>query len=370
MKKIPLQGRTLALLAVVLPMLALFVYVVLRSGPLAPVAVTLATVETQAITPSLFGIGTVGARTTTKIGPTAAGRLQRLVVEVGDTVQAGQVLGEMDALDLDERLGAQDAALQRAQAALQEAQVRQAHAQTQATRYAQLLAVQSASEEQASTKRQELQVADAAVAAQRRHLRLVAPAAGLVTARWVDPGSTVVAGQAVVEVVDPASLWINVRLDQNSAQGLAAGLPAQVLLRSRSGPALPGRVLRVEPLADAVTEESLAKVVFDALPSPLPPLGELAEVTLALPALAALPVLPNAAVQRVNGQVGVWQYQAGGLRFAPVKLGATDLEGRVQVLDGLGAGDQVVVYSEKALGARSRIHVVERIAAAATKAAP
>ena len=387
MKKIPLQGRTLALLAVVLPMLALFVYVVLRSGPLAPVAVTLATVETQAITPSLFGIGTVGARTTTKIGPTAAGRLQRLVVEVGDTVQAGQVLGEMDALDLDERLGAQDAALQRAQAALQEAQVRQAHAGAQARRYAQLLAVQSASEEQASTKRQELQVADAAVAAaqaeaarvraeraavaaQRRHLRLVAPAAGLVTARWVDPGSTVVAGQAVVEVVDPASLWINVRLDQNSAQGLAAGVPAQVLLRSRSGPALPGRVLRVEPLADAVTEESLAKVVFDALPSPLPPLGELAEVTLALPALAALPVLPNAAVQRVNGQVGVWQYQAGGLRFAPVKLGATDLEGRVQVLDGLGAGDQVVVYSEKALGARSRIHVVERIAAAATKAAP
>ncbi|MDD2713249.1 MAG: efflux RND transporter periplasmic adaptor subunit, partial [Simplicispira sp.] len=238
-----------------------------------------------------------------------------------------------------------------------------------------------------TTKRQELQLADAAVAAaqaetarvraeraalatQQRHLRLVAPAAGLVTARWVDPGTTVVAGQAVVEVVDPASLWINVRLDQGSAHGLAAGLSAQVVLRSRSGPALPGRVLRIEPLADAVTEETLAKVVFDALPTPLPPLGELAEVTMALPALAALPVLPNAAVQRVNGQVGVWQYQAGALHFAPVKLGAADLEGRVQVLDGLSAGDQVVVYSEKALGARSRIHIVERIATPVAKAAP
>ena len=165
MKKFPLQGRTLALLAVVVPMLALFVYVVLRSGPLAPVAVTLAKVERKALTPALFGVGTIGARTTTKIGPTVAGRIQRLDVEVGDSVQAGQVLGEMDAVDLQDRLQAQEAALQRVQASLREAQARQAHAQAQATRYAQLLAVRSTSEELAAAKQQELQVADAAVAA-------------------------------------------------------------------------------------------------------------------------------------------------------------------------------------------------------------
>ena len=378
MKKFPLQGRTLALLAVVLPLLGLFVYVVLRSGPLAPVAVTLATVEQKALTPALFGVGTVGTRTTTKIGPTVAGRLQRLDVEVGDRVRAGQVLGAMDPLDWDDRLLAQDAAVLRVQASLREAQSRQAHAQTQATRYAQLLAVRSTSEELASAKKQELQVADAAVAAaqaeaarvraeragvtaQQRHLRLVSPADGLVTQRHADPGSTVVAGQAVVEVVDPASLWVNVRLDQIRAHGLAAGLPAQVLLRSRAGQPLAGRVLRVEPLADSVTEETLAKVVFNTLPEPLPPLGELAEVTIDLPALAAQPVLPNAAVQRVDGKTGVWHWANGELQFAPVTLGVADLDGHVQVLQGLSAGDQVVVYSEKPLTTRSRIHVVERL---------
>ena len=383
MKKFPLQGRTLALLAVVLPLLGLFVYVVLRSGPLAPVAVTLATVENKALSPALFGVGTVGTRTTTKIGPTVAGRLQRLDVEVGDRVRAGQVLGAMDALDWDDRLLAQDAAVLRVQASLREAQSRQAHAQTQATRYAQLLAVRSTSEELATAKKQELQVADAAVAAaqaeaarvraeragvtaQQRHLRLVSPADGLVTQRHADPGSTVVAGQAVVEVVDPASLWINVRLDQIRAHGLAAGLPAQVLLRSRAGQPLAGRVLRVEPLADSVTEETLAKVVFDTLPEPLPPLGELAEVTIDLPALAAQPVLPNAAVQRVDGKTGVWHWANGELQFTPVTLGVADLDGHVQVLNGLNAGDQVVVYSEKPLTTRSRIHVVERL----TKATP
>ena len=383
MKKFPLQGRTLALLAVVVPLLALFVYVVLRSGPLAPVAVTLATVESKALTPALFGVGTVGTRTSTKIGPTVAGRLLRLDVDVGDRVRAGQVLGEMDKLDLDDRLSAQDAALQRVQASLREAQARQVHAQTQATRYAELLTVQATTQELAATKQQELQVANAAVAAaqaeasrvraeragittQQRHLRLIAPADGLITQRLADPGSTVVAGQTVVEVVDPASLWINVRLDQISAHGLAANLPASVLLRSRGGETLAGRVLRVEPLADSVTEETLAKVVFNQLPEPLPPLGELAEVTIGLATLPAQPVLPNAAVQRFGGQTGVWHWTQGKLEFAPVTLGVADLNGHVQVLSGLNVGDQVVLYSEKPLNARSRIHVVERL----TKAAP
>lgn len=383
MKKFPLQGRTLALLAVVVPLLALFVYVVLRSGPLAPVAVTLATVESQALTPALFGIGTVGTRTSTKIGPTVAGRLLRLDVDVGDRVRAGQVLGEMDPLDWGERLHAQDAALQRVQASLREAQARQAHAQVQATRYSELLTVQATTQELAATKQQELQIANAAVAAaqaeaarvraeragvtaQQRHLRLIAPSDGLVTQRLADPGSTVVAGQTVVEVVDPASLWINVRLDQISAHGLAANLPARVLLRSRAGQTLDARVLRVEPLADSVTEETLAKVVFSQLPAPLPPLGELAEVTIDLPTLAAQPVLPNAAVQRVGGQTGVWHWAQGALQFTPVTLGVADLDGHVQVLSGLSVGDQVVLYSEKPLTARSRIHVVERL----TKAAP
>ena len=45
MKLPSLQRRTLALIAVIVPLLLLFVYVALRSGPLAPVAVTLTTVQ-------------------------------------------------------------------------------------------------------------------------------------------------------------------------------------------------------------------------------------------------------------------------------------------------------------------------------------
>lgn len=378
MKKLPLQGRTLALLAVIIPLLALFVYVGLRSGPLAPVSVMVASVESRSITPSLFGIGTVEARYTYKIGPTYAGRVKSLDVHVGENVQAGQVLGEMEPIDLNDRIRSQESVLRRAQAALVEAEARQVFAQQQVQRYAQLLDVQAVSEESITVKRQDLQVADAALSvakadiararsdregliAQKSNLRLIAPVAGVVAVRDADPGTTIVAGQAVVEVIDPKSLWINVRFDQISASGLAGGLPAHIALRSRSDQVLQGTVLRVEPIADVVTEEMLAKVTFDNQPQPLPSLGELAEVTVDLPALPAVPLISNAAVQREGDKVGVWQIVDGNLSFAPVKLGTSDLNGFVQVLEGLEDGDQVVIYSQKQLKTNSRIKVVDQI---------
>ncbi len=382
MKMLPFQGRTLALIGVVLPLLSLFVYVALRSGPLAPVSVTVSTVEARSISPALFGVGTVEARFTYRIGPTLTGRVKRLDVHVGDRVQAGQLLGDMDPVDLDDRVRAQEAALKRAQAALHEAEARQAYAQSQAKRYEQLLAVHTASEEIVATKKQDLKIANAALAAakeelarvrsdgaavvaQRNNMRLVSPVDGLVVARNADPGSTVVAGQSVVEVIDPQSLWIHVRFDQISATGLAAGLPAKISLRSRNGQSLEGRVLRVEPLADVVTEEILAKLVFDELPEPLPPIGELAEVTVTLSELPAMQVVSNSAIRTVDGQLGVWQVQDGGLRFVMVKLGTGDLDGQMQIREGLEIGDQVVVYSDKALSKRSRLHIVEQLPGAA-----
>ena len=373
-----LQRRTLTLLAVAVPLALLFVYVAVRSGPLAPVAVTVTRVESRSVAPALAGIGTVQARHTYKIGPTGAGRVRRIDVQVGDSVAAGQVLGEMDPVDLDERLRAQQAAIASADAALRQAQAKQAFARTQVTRYEQLLAVRGTSEELTATRRQDLALADAALAAtradgarlraelqavraQRGNLVLVAPVAGLVVARDVDPGTTVVAGQAVIELIDPASLWVDTRFDQIAAEGLAAGLPAKVVLRSRRGQPLDARVLRVEPRADAVTEETLAKLSFDAPPATLPPVGELAEVTVQLPAVATAPAIPNAALRTVGGKLGVWKMADGKLRFEVVTPGRGDLDGWVQVVQGLTVGEQVVVYSEKTLNARSRIQVVDRI---------
>ena len=93
----------------------------------------------------------------------------------------------------------------------------------------------------------------------------------------------------------------------------------------------------------------------------LPPIGELTEVTVELAAQKSMPVVLNASLQRVDGQLGVWIIQDDNLSFSPVTIGASDLEGRVQILKGLEGGERIVSYSRKALHAKSRIKVVDRI---------
>lgn len=392
MSRLPIAGRTLALIGVIIPLLALFIYVAMRSGPLAPVPVTVAAVESRPISPALSGIGTVEARYTYKIGPTAAGRVKRVDVNVGDNVRAGQLLGEMDPVDLDDRVTAEDAALRRIEASVlsSEAQVRDAKARfeyagSQARRYRELLERGSVAIVAAEAKEQELESAEAAFSAaganldaarqelvrmraeraalgkQRANLKLISPVDGLVVARDADPGTTLVAGQPVIQIIDPGSLWVNARFNQLGSSGLAPGLTVRIILRSGSGRTLEGRVERVEPLADAVTEETLAKVTFDSASDAARAIGELAEVTVALPAVEAAPVVPNASIQRVDGKTGVWTIDDGDLRFLETKTGATDLDGLVQVT-GLDAGTQVVVYSQKTLSLNSRVKIVEQIA--------
>ncbi len=367
-------------------------YVVMRSGPLAPTRVTVTQATVGSLSPSLFGIGTIEARRAYLIGPTTAGRVSKVLVDVGDTVQAGQLLAEMDPVDLDERASALDASIARAasvvaavQAQRRDAQARSELAGITARRYVELGAQNFMSAGAVEAKQQEQASADAAMAAadanvsaarqdtqrlaaeraglrqQRDNVRLLAPASGVVISRDAEAGSTVVAGQAVLRLIEPASLWIRVRLDQGRSAGLVAGLPASIVLRSNPSTRLTGKVARVEATSDSITEERVALVSLDSLPTGLTT-GELAEVTLTLPATAQAVLLPNPALQRQADKVGVWRIEGGKPSFTPVRVGLASLDGQVQVLDGIKAGDEVVVYSEKALTAGSRIKVVDQLA--------
>ena len=99
-------------------LLAALFFAIARGGPLAPTRLTVAKVERGVVTPSLFGVGTVEARRAYLIGPTTAGRVLRVLVDVGDAVKAGQLLAEMDPVDLDQRVASLDASLERAQSAV------------------------------------------------------------------------------------------------------------------------------------------------------------------------------------------------------------------------------------------------------------
>jgi HlyD family secretion protein len=387
----PLTRRTLFIGAFGALFLAGFGWVVATQGPLAAVKVTTATVAETTLERNLFGIGTVEARRAYAIGPTVAGRVARVLVDQGDVVKAGQLLAEMEPVDLDARLAAGAAAaaaaaqrVQAADAALAEARSRAAMAQANAARFADLRKKNFVSHEAAAAKEHEAAAARAAREAatatlaaaradvrraqselagtgkSRAHLRLTSPVDGVVSARLAEAGSTVVAGQSVLQVIDPASLWLKVRVDQGRSDGLAVGLPAGIVLRSRPGKTLAGRVARVDLVGDAVTEERIANVGFDVLPESLA-IGELAEVTLALSPLEGVLAIPAAALARQGNAQGVWTPVDGRARFVAVTPGPTSRDGRVAIRAGLAAGDTVIVYSGKALSPDARVTVVDSL---------
>lgn len=365
--------------------------VVLLNGLLAGIKVVLTHTEQDDLAPKVFGIGTVEARRSYLIGPTVASRVVSVLADHGDAVKAGQLLVELDPVDLDERMVSAANAMKRAASAvdvaaaqLSEAKSREQLAAASAARFRELRQKNFVSKEAEDGKQHEANAARAALAAneaalsaarrdydrlgadragigkQRAQYRLLSPIDGLVSARDAEPGSTVIAGQSVMRLIDPASLWIKARVDQGRAQGIALDAPAEIVLRSRPGKPLPGKVARIEVNSDSVAEERIIDIAFDTPPLDLS-VGDLTEVTIQLPPVKAALSLPAAAISHGQQRPGVWRSIDGKATFVPVRIGAQTLEGRIQVLDGLARGDAVVLHSATELRGGERLRAVENL---------
>lgn len=363
-------------------------------GPLAPTRVTVAKAERGDLVAKSFGVGTIEARRTYALGPTTASRVLRVLVDQGDAVKAGQLLAELDPVDLEDRVAAARIASERAAASvlaaraqLAEARSRAQLAAASARRAAELREKGFLSHEAADAKGHEdraTRAAEEAAAAQlgvaerereraaaelsgvsklRAQARLASPVDGVVSARLVEPGTTVVAGQAVIQVVEPATLWVRSRIDQGQASGIREGLPAEIVLRAEPGRAWRGEVRRVDLVSDAVTEERIVNVDFADRP-PAMSIGDLVEVTIRTAQVAGAVSVPSAAVKRVDRREGVWQVSGDGVAFRALRIGLATLDGRSQVLEGLAEGDEVIVHSEKALAPGARVRTVAAIAGA------
>jgi AcrR family transcriptional regulator/biotin carboxyl carrier protein len=190
--------------------------------------------------------------------------------------QGGQLLAELDPVDLDDRVASGPTRgttcsehRPRAEAQLAEAQSRAQLAVASARRSNELRAQGFVSQEADRRQRARSQCREGGrrcggssqlAAARRDHdralsdvagvgklraqARLTSPVDGVVSARLVEPGTTIVAGQAVLQIIDPATLWIKARIDQGQAGGVRVGQSAEIVLRSdpearlsRRGPA-------------------------------------------------------------------------------------------------------------------------------------
>lgn len=386
-----MSGKKVGLIASGLSVAGVFAWVVMTQGPLAPVKVTTDHIQTGDFSNAVFGVGTLEARRSYNLAPTMTSRVKTVLVDQGAQVTAGQLLAEMDPVDLDEKLtGARRVsekaanAILVAEAQLAEADSRAKMAAATFARYEELHARGFISQEMFEVKRYEniaaTAAADAANAALavarqdsaraqadvagisklRQQARLISPVDGVVTDRLIEPGVTVVAGQTVLQVIDPASLWVRTRIDQKQAGAVIAGQDAEIRLRSQPQSPQHGVVERVNMISDAVTEERIVNVAFRSRQT-AGNIGEFAEVTIKLQGMEEVRSIPSAAVKRVEQHDGVWLLRDGQVQFQPVRTGMRTLAGRTQILEGLANDDEIVVYSQQPMRAGLKVKVVREL---------
>ena len=91
-----------------------FAWVFTTQGPLSAVKVTVTRASTGDLPNAVFGVGSVEARRNYSIAPLTVSRIARVQVDQGDTVKAGQLLVELDPVDLDARATSSQQAAERA----------------------------------------------------------------------------------------------------------------------------------------------------------------------------------------------------------------------------------------------------------------
>ena len=314
----------------------------------------------------VFGLGTVEARVTSKVGFKASGVLVALRADVGDRVAKGAVLARLDDREQTARVGRAkaateqaDANLQRAMANVQKAQANYANAKTINERRQKLVQSSTTSVETAETAKtaqdaaladvnlaeSDVAVARAAIGDAKAQLQqesatldfhtLAAPYDAMVTARLKEIGSALGAGEPVFTLIDPKSVWALAFIDESKAGEIKVGKPVEIVLRSQPSQRYRGQVARIEPESDRVNEERRVAIAFDQLPADFH-LGEQAEVYITTVQLAQALLVPEAAIVGLGKNRGtVWTIEDGRLRQRVVTLGHRLLDGRYEITSGV-----------------------------------
>jgi len=303
----------------------------------------------------------------TVIHARASGYVKRWYSDLGDTVQAGAVLAELETPDLEQDV-------RRAQAAVAEARAGLVLAQTTAERARRLLEQQAIARQEIDASDAELRVREAELVAAEAALSRVeelirfqtirAPIAGTITARRIEVGDLVVAGAGgsglfVIEQTNTLRAFVD--LPQAFARWMQPKLKAKFELPEAPGRHFDAEVVRTAGALNAATRSMRVEL---QLPNPAGELlsGAFGQVRIELPRAGDVVAVPGNAVRiRSEGAFVALVDAADQIVIRPVKLGH-DLGREIEIVQGLRPGERVVLNPSDLLRAGAPVHVVQATA--------
>jgi RND family efflux transporter MFP subunit len=329
------------------------------------VAVEVAPVERATVRDLRIFAGTLLPAARFEVAPKVGGRLERLHVDIGQAVERGQVIAELDADEHLQQVEQARAELEVAAAGVAEAESALAARQRAYERIRQLREQQVASASELDAAEAELRAQEARLRVARaqvtqREAALRAAEVRLtyttiraswqgegservVGERFVDEGTTIAANTPIVSVLDLGELVAVIHVAERDYPRLGVGQAAGVRADPYPGERFAAEIVRLAPQFREESRQARVEVRVANPDRRLKP-GMFVRVEVQLDQADDATTVPVAGLVERDGRTGVFLVEASGeaVRFVPVEVGIVEA-GRAQILSPALAGEVVTL---------------------------
>ena len=312
------------------------------AGP--PMGVEVAPVRTGVVLEKAEAVGTARANESVTITAKQTGFVSSFAFQEGQSVKTGQILVELETRerkadvdqarnDLDQARATRDDARQKLERARQ-LKATGAITQAKVDEHDQLLRGAEARVRSAEARTRSLD-------ARLDDVRIVAPFDGRVGMRQVSVGALLQPGTAITSLDDLSRIKLDFSIPENFLGKLRPGLPVFARSSAYVGRVFEGTVAVVDTRVDPVTRAVRVNALFDNRDESLKP-GMFITVELALERRENALLIDEEALVPEGARQYVFVVRDNRAIRAEVKLGNRQ-QGSVEVIEGLKAGDQVIV---------------------------
>lgn len=302
--------------------------------------------------------GYVRGRYESQLAFQVTGKIIKRNVQLGSTVNADDVLMQLDPKDLQQTVNNTLAQVSSAESQLK-------LAESNLNRYRQLFAQNAISRAQLDQYETAYEVGQAAVqqasaqytqsSNQLDYSLLYADKPGVISSISAEAGQVVNAGQTVLTIVQDGVHEVEISVPENRIEELRQATKLNVTFWALPNLTVDGNIREIAPMADSITRTFKVRIQL-INPPPEVKLGMTAAVNVADQTARQIITIPLAAIYQAGNKPAVWVVKDDTLMLCPIETGEFS-NGSIQVLKGLQPGDQIIIAGVHKLKAGQKVKV-------------